>query len=415
MRNPIPWLRRRGTKTDAFQLYREFQQSLTLIQNLEQVIGNLVGKAGEILGTEKVYLTLLDEESHQYRLAHALEEGESVFGSLPREDPLVRWLEVNQSALSHLSRSGVWETLPQPTRSMLERLSVQVVLPISGLNRTLGILFASPPQGREECDPEALETLVSLAPQMGLALENSLLYRERRERLRHMTRADRLATVGVLAAGAAHEIRNPLTAIKSTLQFVLPKQTNETARRMLGQALEETERIERILSGLLSFARQGEMKREAVALEHVLEQTLDLVAFQARQQKIQILLPSCREPVWVEGDPAQLTQLFLNLFLNAIQAMPQGGTLSVDLSRQVSHLSVCVADTGTGIPASHLDQIFDPFFTTKKEGTGLGLSICFGIAQRHGGDIRVESTLGHGTRMLVRLPLARSTPEASNV
>lgn len=406
----------RGHQPAAWQLYREFQHTLTLIQDLDQVAINLVGKAGEILGTPSVHLALWDEDGSRYRVRHSLAGWAGHPFTLDARDALVRWLEINQTTLRDLPRNGVWHTLSAGTRELLAGLDIQLVMPVSGLNRLLAILLAAPPSPPSAgFDPEAVEILVSLSPQIGLALENSFLYRERRDRIRRMTRADRLATVGMLAAGAAHEIRNPLTAIKSTLQFAVPRQPDETTRRLLGQALEETGRIEKILSGLLSFARQGEMRREPVSLPAILTQALELIAFQARQQKVAIQVPPAFPDLWIEGDSAQLTQLFLNLLLNAIQAMPEGGTLSVEASRPRTGATICIADTGPGIPSSQLDQIFDPFFTTKKDGTGLGLSICFGIVRRHGGEIEVDSTPGSGTRMLVHLPVRTGTGEENHV
>ncbi len=226
-----------------------------------------------------------------------------------------------------------------------------------------------------------------------------------------MSRADRLATIGELAAGAAHEIRNPLTAVKSSLQYLQSKNPDERARKLLGTALEETARIEGILSDLLSFSRPTELRREAVDLRTLIDECLELVAFQARRQKIEIRRAFPPSLPALEGDRAQLKQLFLNLCLNAFQAMAGGGRLDLRIEVPDGRSAlVAVADTGEGIAEENLDRIFDPFFTTKKTGTGLGLSICYGIVKSHGGEIEVRSRPGQGATVIVKLPLAPEKP-----
>jgi signal transduction histidine kinase len=237
-------------------------------------------------------------------------------------------------------------------------------------------------------------------------MENAILYKEQKERFRRMLRADKLATIGELAAGAAHEIRNPLTAVKSSLQYLQDKNPDETARKLLTTALEETGRIEEILSGMLSLSRPSEMKKERHDLSETLRECLELISFQARKNKVVIVQAYPAAPIVLVADRSQLKQLFLNILLNAVQAMPDGGEIRVQASVPdgVKAL-VSVADTGEGILEENLDRIFDPFFTTKKGGTGLGLSICYGIVKSHEGEIEAKSRPGQGTTVIVKLPL----------
>ena len=197
-----------------------------------------------------------------------------------------------------------------------------------------------------------------------------------------------------------------MTAIKSSLQYLESKSRDETARKLLGTALEETGRIEEILSGLLSFSRPSEIKKERHDLVESLEEGLDLIAFQARKQKVTIVKEFAQSAVGISGDRSQLKQLFLNLFLNSLQAMPQGGELKLEVGpADGKDVLVTVTDTGEGIAEDDLERVFDPFFTTKKGGTGLGLSICYGIVRSHDGNIEVRSRPGRGTTVLTRLPL----------
>jgi signal transduction histidine kinase len=289
---------------------------------------------------------------------------------------------------------------------LLHRLGVEICFPLVSMNRLIGILLAGKKDDGETFSKLEISFISSLLPQAGIALENALLFKEQRERFRRMSRADRLATIGELAADAAHEIRNPLTAIRSSLQYLETKQTDETTKRLLSSALRETARINEIVSALMAFSRPTEIVRERLELLPTLEESIDLITFQARTQKVEVRRVFPEAPLSVLGDKSQLKQLFLNLLLNAVQSMPAGGMLTVEALRKDGPKAVVtVADTGEGIPEENLDRIFDPFFTTKKGGTGLGLSICYNIVKSHGGDIEVKSRVGQGTTILVSLPL----------
>ena len=241
-------------------------------------------------------------------------------------------------------------------------------------------------------------------PLFGLALHNALLLRQGRQRVRGLYRAERLATLGELAAGAAHEIRNPLTSIRSTIQYLRPEfQEGSDKAVLVDELLGEVDRINGIIAGLLSFARPAPPHFEEVDVPALLRQVGRLLDSAARTQGVEFVLPE--EEGRARGDPDQLKQVFLNLCMNALQAMPEGGRLSLGLVRSDHTLRVSVADTGTGIPAEDLDLVFDPFFTTREEGTGLGLAVCYGIVSRHEGRIDIESRPGAGTAVHVRLPL----------
>ncbi len=280
------------------------------------------------------------------------------------------------------------------------------------MNRLIGILGVGEKESGRDIPAEETAFLDSLMPQAGIALENALLYKEQRERYRRMLRADRLATIGELAAGAAHEIRNPLTSIKSSLQYLESRCREENEKKLFGVALRETDRIDEILAALLSFSRPTELRKEPCDLVALLEESAALVAIQARAKGVDLRTSLPPAPVVVEADGSQLKQVFLNVFLNAVQAMEAGGALAVEALRAGSGRSlVRIKDTGPGIPEEALEKVFDPFFTTKKGGTGLGLSICYTIVKAHGGEIEVRSRVGEGTTVLVTLPAGpRSAP-----
>jgi signal transduction histidine kinase len=265
-----------------------------------------------------------------------------------------------------------------------------------------------------ELTSQEIELLQLLAGQAGLAFENSYLYHEQRDRLRRIYRAERLAAAGQLAAGVAHEIRNPLTAIRSTVQYVLQDYADSNPKKaLIRELLAEVDRIDRTVNGLLSLTRVKEFVPESVDVLDILEQSLVLVSAQAQRQRVRVERQHSSQGMRVMGDGGELKQVFLNLLLNVLQAMPDGGLLRSGAEEWRSGMGAAagrwvqirISDTGVGIPADQLDKIFDPFFTTKREGTGLGLSVCHGIIHLHEGEIDVQSEAGKGTTVSVRLPL----------
>jgi signal transduction histidine kinase len=225
-----------------------------------------------------------------------------------------------------------------------------------------------------------------------------------------LMQTERLAAVGQLAAGAAHEINNPLAIIYARAQFLLSKEVDQKKRKELEQITEQIERISSILTNLMGFARPAPPKLEELSLNDILEKALTLVETECRKRHITILRDYGRNLPKMKGDPKQLEQLFLNLLINAQHAMEkEGGTLVVFTKITEDHKNIIVGirDTGMGIPKENMAQIFDPFFTTKEDGkgTGLGLSTSYGIINNHYGTIKVESETGVGTTMLVEVPV----------
>ena len=387
-------------------VFREFQESLTIIEDLDQIALNFLGTIREGIPVERVAFFIYDGDLSEFRIVSSF--GLDVSSSIPTfsaHDRLAKWLKVNKTWFDVRRSPGVFGFLGEGERRIFDRLGFNLCFPLLSMNRLVGILCLGPKTTSFGYSKAELGFIESLTSQAGIALENALLYKEQRERYRRMLRADRLATIGELAAGAAHEIRNPLTAIKSSLQYMEGKGREDRDKNLLRTALEETTRIDEILSGLLSFARPSEPKKTRFDLLELIEETLTLVVYQARASKVAVRRSFPESPVPTSGDRGQLKQLFLNVFLNGLQAMSGGGGLDVEvLSPEGRKAVVRISDTGVGISDENLERIFDPFFTTKKGGTGLGLSICYGIIKSHGGEIEIKSRLGEGTQVTISLP-----------
>jgi len=225
---------------------------------------------------------------------------------------------------------------------------------------------------------------------------------------REMARAEHLATLGELAAGLAHEIRNPLAGIAGVVDIMgkeLP--ANSPSRTVIGEVHREILHIQAILNDLLSYARPRPPDFHPANLNTTIEQAVLLSRQQVLTKPIQVSFePNLSLPP-VEHDPALIQQVILNLVLNGIQAISGAGQVRVVLNRDHEFVVVQVSDTGRGISSEALPRIFKPFFTTRNEGTGLGLSLANSIVQSHGGRIEVSSTPGKGTQFKVWLPVQR--------
>jgi two-component system NtrC family sensor kinase len=234
---------------------------------------------------------------------------------------------------------------------------------------------------------------------------------------RAVARADKLAAVGRLAAGVVHEINNPLATIAACAES-LEKRIEEGAfsdspdaedlREYLGLIRDEAFRCKSITNGLLDFSRLRAGQRVPVDMTEIIKATARLVTHQQRGDDIQIVIEAAADLPSVSGDVGQLQQAVIALATNAIDAMPNGGTLTLRAIRSKSRILVQVLDTGIGIAPENMTRIFDPFFTTKDvgHGTGLGLAVCYGILSDHGGRLDVRSTLGKGTTFTITLPIA---------
>lgn len=226
-----------------------------------------------------------------------------------------------------------------------------------------------------------------------------------------LAQSEKLASLGKMAAGVAHEINNPLTSILINTHLLMEtKDQGSEEYESLDMIEEETRRCSDIVKGLLEFARQSPPQKNPVDLNELLVHIINILRNQATFQNI-VIHNNLQEGLpMTEVDPNQIKQVFWNLMINAAEAMPRGGTLTITsrLSPSLDTLEISFQDTGVGIPENALNKIFDPFFTTKQGGTGLGLAIIYGIAQEHGGTIDVTSKPGGGSVFTVRLPVAQT-------
>lgn len=288
-------------------------------------------------------------------------------------------------------------------------------VPLVARETTIGMIVVDNPDSANEISSSYLHFLQLFANQVGMAIENSMLYnriedaninlRDARERLLH---GERLAAIGEMAANLAHELKNPLITIggfAGRLLKTLPSETRE--HQYADTIVSEVSRLEKMLAEILAFSRKPTICFSSCNLEEIIRDSLATCTTKFEDHNINIIFTSYAAPLTVSGDAHQLKQVFLNLILNACDAMPDGGQLNMAMATSCNSktVTVTIEDTGGGIQKEMLPQIFNPFFTTKHHGTGLGLAIASRIILNHFGSIDANNT-ENGAVFTITLPLA---------
>lgn len=412
-RGLLDWWRRRQVTQRAVQ---EFNRSLALIVDREALESSVSVRIRELFSPDRLLLLRPDEMRSDFvpSLSFGFSDTDLEGARISSRDKLARWLLVNETCLVLARQPEVFDYLDAPEKSFLVRLRLSLCVPLLSLNRLTGILLLGADRADWTVTRKDLELLGILAGQVSLALENADLYRDQRERLDRLHRAERLAAVGQLAAGIAHEIRNPLTAIRSTMQYLQKGfPPDEPKGELVAELLSEVDRINGTIGNLLTLSRSHELRMTELDLRESLDTLVTLMTAQAAEQGVEVTYDPGPAGLRLYGDSGALRQIFLNLLKNALEAMPGGGRLGIevraflpqDVLSSARWVEISIRDTGPGIPEDQLRRVFDPFFTTKPEGTGLGLAISHGLVAQHQGEISFENGNGKGTVVRVRLPL----------
>jgi len=416
-----------GALVEAGMILTAERSLLSVLQRIVEVACRLLqakyGALGVLDGQgrlEQFVTTGIDEETRA-RIG-PLPSGKGILGVLAREGKPLRIRNLAEDARAH----GFPPNHP-PMHSFLG-------VPIISKGRLFGNLYLTEKQGAEEFSKEDEKMAVTLAAQAAVAIENASLYEEvqrsyeelkRSQRL--LVRQEKLASLGRLAAGLAHELNNPLSSVAGFAEAIQRRAAEGEMARQPGATdvleyltliQEEVSRAAGIVRRLLDFARQREPTYGAVDLQGIVTKAVSFVQRQARLANQQIIVSPFPEGSLVHADAQMLQQVFLNVLTNALDAIEGGGEVRIAARQRregdgrgpgEAWLDVMVSDTGIGISPEDLPKVFDPFFTTKEvgKGTGLGLAICQSIVEQHRGSIEVQSEgMGKGTVVTVSLPLA---------
>jgi len=385
---------------ESDSLLTEFGESLLLIVDPEQLKNNLLSKLRELINVEKAFVYLANE-SDSPRIFHfvGLGQAESQLPDLAVKDKLVPWFRTNRQVLFFDENKEIRHYLSEELEPFL-KLSINLAFPLISMDRLIGIVFLYLPQGPLSRDEIA--KIQTLGRQAGLAFENALLFKERLRQNERMFRAEQLATMGQFAAGIAHELRNPLTAIRSTIQYLAGElEEHGQSKKLADGLLDEVDRLNGIVENLVTLAKPTESKPVELDVCKEIEHYLHFVEAQAKKQNVRIQPEIEKDLPQLFCDPAELRQVLLNLVMNGIQATPDGGPIVIRAS-QLPGKDRAFASEKKKI----LLKVFEPFFTTKPGGTGLGLTICNNIVRRYGGEIWIEQAPDGGTVVKVTLPSA---------
>ncbi|HAQ64515.1 MAG TPA: histidine kinase [Bacteroidales bacterium] len=395
----------------------EFNRSLTLIADKSLLINNLTSRIKQLVPVERVFVFLFSEGSGCYIPEEATqpEPVDSQPITFNAHGKLFNWLSVNELPLLISIQHDVLEYLDPHEQRKLMQMESDLIYPLKVMNQISGAVFLGKRTDGLTYDKDDLATLSLLFNQAAFAIEHAILYEQQKERITKMYRADRLAVLGELAAGAAHEIRNPLTAIRSTIQYLARDIKDPEKGEMMAEVITEVDRINKIVQGLLSFARTSDLNATLINIEEFIMQLVSLLSSTLQTMHIETEFRFLASNPTINADREQLRQILLNVFMNSIDAMkkpdPSKSRLltiktenTLAKNNSVPMLALIIQDTGCGIPDENIEMIFNPFYTTKSEGTGLGLAICYGFVRGHNGEIEVQSEPGVGTSLTIKLP-----------
>jgi two-component system sensor histidine kinase HydH len=384
----------------------EFGRTLTELVDLGEVAKTTVHFITQTFHVDHVAFFFLKEDGDEYR---------QIFGNPLREEkkyssqsPFAKKIESQGRPvdLEHLREDGgnVEEIDDLADRGWV------VAAPVLLREKLVGFLLLGKKRSQKDYTQEEIELLEAFLNQSALAISRALVYREMSLKDKQILQAEKMAAIGELAAGIAHEIRNPLGIITGSAETIQKHEQHKVREEMTRYILEESRRINGLITNLLDFAKPKEPQLVHCDLREVLEKTLLLLSPQAHTLGVEIKKEIPPEPVRVSIDPEQMRQAFTNLGVNALEAMPHGGALTVTLKENAGdRVLVQFSDTGKGVPKETSSKVFDPFFTTKEGGTGLGLSIAQRIVAQHGGDILVEEGDLGGSRFTINLPVQKGT------
>jgi signal transduction histidine kinase len=380
---------------DYRQRLGRFGADLVHVLDERALIKRLGDTLKEVLDVDQCRVLLREDRTRIFAEAYPETQG----ATLPEE------LQSTIEALTEPVLVGEIEAKARAEGQLLRQMGVEVLLPLRIEDRVTGVILLSRNRDLLLFSGEDLQILANVAAGASVALENSRLSRELRRSEAFLARANRLSSLGMLAAGIAHEIRNPLTAVKTFLDL-LPQRIDD--KEFLGQfrdlSLAELKRVTDLIADLLTLGRSTNVNRRDVELIATIEPVARLMDTTARKRQVALRITTEPGLSQVHADPDQVKQIVLNLLLNAIEASPAGGEVTLRLRAAGSSVICEVQDQGPGIAPDQLDNIFEPFFTTKETGTGLGLALVHQMVVEHGGAITVDSEIGRGTTFRVSLP-----------
>ncbi|MCJ7785881.1 MAG: ATP-binding protein, partial [Desulfobacterales bacterium] len=403
---------------DYRETLRNFSKAMVSILDLQSLSRRIFETITQTMGVEKGSLFLWNEEKAGYSLFESKNiEMTASTSQIPKDDPLPHYLQkMGEIIIREELAKGA--NIPQlkDVANKMSLLEAEVTIPFISKGQLVGMINLGYKFRKDIYSHEDIELLGTLANQTAIAIENARLYEDLKRSKSYIRRADRLASLGTLTAGLAHEIRNPLVAIKTLTQLLPERLDDEEFRtQFLKIASGEVDRISSLVNELLDFARPSDPKWALEDINTILDGMMLLISTETKKKLITIIKNYAPNLPPAQIDREQIKQVVLNILLNAIDATSENGKITVKTRSFIKpdgepYVQIEFTDTGCGIPGEHLEDIFNPFFTTKATGSGLGLSISNQIVQDHKGYIDVESQLEKGSSFFINLPVNQNHP-----
>ena len=390
-----------------YHAFRDISKSIHSSTRVEEVLHLAVRKIAEALNARGSILRILNLKTGELELnaAYGLSDRYLSKGHVSSTKVIEEICQENRAIIIQDVQTDPRVQYPKEAKE--EGIKMMVDLPLFMGQNVVGILRIFFDE-QQEFSEEELDFAIAIAEQCALAIDKARLIEKQQIQYDNLAiQTDKLSSLGRMAAGIAHEINNPLAGIL-LYSSNLVKKVPETGplKKGLEVIIHETIRCRGIIQDLLEFSRQREPVRTLADLNGVINKALSILSNEFRLNRISLEKSLSDHLPNVLIDANQIEQVFINFFMNAIEAVQGQGQVSVRSYKDEDNQGVVVEiqDSGMGIPQEHLERIFEPFFSTKPKGTGLGLAVNYGIIQKHGGQIRVSSQPGRGTTMTIRLP-----------
>lgn len=400
---------------EALKLLQSVSQSITSSLELNEVLRRVVEGASRLLGAKVGSLFLLEESGQSLRLSmsHGQANRYPRRGEIPVAGSLLGQVVVRSASVTSVDVQGE-AGFQQKDFAREEGLRALLAVPLLLGGAVIGVLAVYVEQARP-FTPEEVDLLSALADQSATAIQNARLYERVVQMEEQLHQLDKLSVVGEMAAGLAHEIRNPLAVINMLISSLEADLVETDARRRDIRVIRENvQHIHGLVEQLLDVARVRRSTPQPLDLVPVIDSALSLLGPKLSRQQIRVRRRVEAGASWAMADAARIQQVLLNLLQNAVEAIGSRGEVRITLrpGPKDETVALSVRDSGPGIPAEVHRQLFEPFITTKEQGVGLGLSIVRRIAEEHGGSISVQTSARQGTTLTLLLPaVARPTPE----
>lgn len=391
-----------------FYVFRDIIRMMHSSSSLQGVLNVAVTKTADVLNAKGALLRILNRETNRFDVRAACGLGKRYLtkGPVTTEKLLSDPAELHQVKLI----TDIWRAprVEYPQEAWDEGIRMMVDVPLAASDRMTGLIRLYLTRRRSFSEVE-LDFIRTVAEQCACIIERVQLIENQKAQFDHLsTRLDKMSSLGRMAAGIAHEINNPLAGIllfSSNMRKKVP--AGGPIEEGLDIIIKETQRCKTIIQGLLEFARDREPQKVPANVNEIMKNAIGIVKNEFRLRHVPIELKLAEDMQKIMLDENQIEQVFINLLLNALQAVDEKGRVSVQsvMDSEHNNIRVEIVDNGCGISETDVKKIFEPFFSTKSQGTGLGLAVSYGIVRNHQGDIQVFSTPGEGTRFVMDFPI----------